>query len=125
MDSTIQFEILIDDSFEKINSQEGLAPISNKKVLSLVNDYEDGSWRYTKFQDFIWDNVVETALSKSEREKLIDQDHTRLRKEAKNLRLTDKEKEKGKGSELAEIVLYGIMKQRLNVKDNKSYIISS
>lgn len=110
MDSKIQFEILIDDSFEKINSKEGLGPINNKKVLSLVNDYEDGIWRYTKFQDFIWDNVVETALSKSEREKLIDQDHTRLRTAAKNLRLTDKEKEKGKGSELAEIVLYGIMK---------------
>ena len=87
-----------------------MGPINNKKVLSLVNDYEDGTWRYTKFQDFIWDNVVETALSKSEREKLIDQDHTRLRTAAKNLRLTDKEKEKGKGSELAEIVLYGIMK---------------
>lgn len=113
MDTEIQFEVLIDESFENINSQEGLVPIHNKKVLSLINDYEDGSWRYTKFQDFIWDNVVETALSKLERDKLINQDHTRLRTAAKNLRLTDKDKKKediGKGSELAEIVLYGIMK---------------
>lgn len=111
MNPKIQFEVLIDDSFESINSQEGLVPIHNKKVLSLINDFEDGSWRYTKFHDFIWDNVVETALSKSERDKLINQDHTRLRTAAKNLRLTDKDTtDIGKGSELAEIVLYGIMK---------------
>lgn len=120
MNPEIQFEVLINDSFENINSQEGLVPIHNKKVLSLINDFEDGSWRYTKFHDFIWDNVVETALSKSERDKLINHDHTRLRTAAMNLRLTDKDKKGkdnkkgeyiGKGSELAEIVLYGIMKQ--------------
>ena len=111
MNPKIQFDVLIDDSFENINSQEGLVPIHNKKVLSLINDFEDGSWRYTKFHDFIWDNVIETALSKSERDKLINQDHTRLRTAAKNLRLTDKDTtDIGKGSELAEIVLYGIMK---------------
>ena len=111
MNSKIQFSILIDDSFANINSQEGLAHTENKTVLSLVNDFEDGSWRYTKFHDFIWDNIIETALSKSERDNLINCDHTRLRTAAKNLRLTDKEKEIGKGSELAEIMLYGIMKQ--------------
>lgn len=110
MDIKTQFTILLDEDFENINSQEGLVPIQNKKVRSLINDYEDGTWRYTKFQDFIWDNVVETALSKSERDKLICLDHTRLRSAAKNLRLTDKETDIGKGSELAEIVLYGIMK---------------
>lgn len=111
MNPKIQFDVLIDDSFENINSQEGLVPIHSKQVLSLINDFEDGSWRYTKFHDFIWDNVVETALSKSERDKLINQDHTRLRTAAKNLRLTDKDTtDIGKGSELAEIVLYGIMK---------------
>lgn len=110
MKTKIQFDILLDESFVNINTQEGLAPIDNKLVLSLVNDFEDGKWRYIKFQDFVWDNIIETALSQSERDKLINQDHTRLRNAAKNLRLTDKEKEIGKGSELAEIVLYGIMK---------------
>lgn len=110
MGTNIQFDILFDESFTSINTQQGLNPIDNKFVLSLVNDFEDGAWRYVKFQDFVWDNIIETALSKSERDKLINQDHTRLRNAAKNLRLTDKEKEKGKGSELAEIVLYGIMK---------------
>ena len=110
MDTDFSFEVLIDDTFEKINLIEGLTPVKNKWVLSLINDFEDGTWRFSKFQDFIWDNIVETALSKSERDKLISQDHTRLRTAAKNLRLTDKENDIGKGSELAEIVLYGIMK---------------
>lgn len=110
MDTDFSFEVLIDDTFEKINLIEGLTPVKNKWVLSLINDFEDGTWRFSKFQDFIWNNIVETALSKSERDKLISQDHTRLRTAAKNLRLTDKENDIGKGSELAEIVLYGIMK---------------
>ena len=37
-----------------------------------------------------------------------------MRTAAKNLRLTDSEKDIGKGSELAEIVLYGIMKHKYN-----------
>ena len=104
------FEVLIDESFATINTDANLTPINNKTVLSLINDFEDGKWRYTKFQNFIWDNIVETALSNNEREKLVNQDHSRLVAAAKNLRLTDKENDISKGSELAEIVLYGIMK---------------
>lgn len=109
-DHKLNFEILIDETFSTINTNATLTPINNKTVLSLINDFEDGKWRYAKFQNFIWDNIVETALSKNEREKLVNQDHSRLIAAAKNLRLTDKNDEKGKGSELAEIVLYGIMK---------------
>ena len=104
------FEVLIDESFATINTDATLTPINNKAVLSMVNDFEDGKWRYTQFQNFVWDNIVETALSNNEREKLVNQDHSRLVAAAKNLRLTDKENDIGKGSELAEIVLYGIMK---------------
>jgi DNA-binding HxlR family transcriptional regulator len=109
--STLNFEILIDDVFSNINTDASLSPITNKTVLSLINDFEDGKWRFTKFQNFIWDNIIETALSKNEREKLVNQDHSRLIAAAKNLRLTDKENDIGKGSELAEIILYGIMKR--------------
>lgn len=108
--NNLKFEVLLDDFFSAFNTNKDLSPTSNKKVLSLINDFEDGKWRYTKFQSFIWDNIIETALSKREREKLVNQDHSRLIAAAKNLRLTDKENDIGKGSELAEIVLYGIMK---------------
>jgi len=106
----LTFEILIDESFATINTEATLTPTSNKNVLSFINDFEDGKWRYTNFQNFIWDNIVETALSKNEREKLVNQDHSRLVAAAKNLRLTDKSNDLGRGSELSEIILYGIMK---------------
>lgn len=106
----MDFEVLIDDFFINISNDEELKPTENKKVLSLINDFEDGDWRYSKFQSFIWDNIAETSLSLKERSSLIDQSHSMLVAAAKNLRLTDKENDIGKGSELAEIVLYGIMK---------------
>ncbi|MDR1897422.1 MAG: DUF1837 domain-containing protein [Prevotellaceae bacterium] len=109
--SKFNFEILIDNPFSEINTDVNLTPTNNKSVLSLINDFEDGKWRYTKFQEFIWNNIVETALSKNEREKLIDDRFSSLVEAAQNLRLTDKENDIGRGSELAEIALYGIMKQ--------------
>lgn len=111
----ITFEILIDQTFDSINTDKTLSPISNKKVLSIINDFEDGSWRYRKFQEFIWDNITETALSLKERASLINNPLSSLTEAAKKLRLTDTAKEdKGQGSELAEIVLYGIMKHHYN-----------
>ncbi|UUD65743.1 DUF1837 domain-containing protein [Pseudomonas seleniipraecipitans] len=105
------FEILIDDFFENFNLEAGLAPIDNKKILGLLNDFEDGKWRFSHFQNFIWDNIAETALSQRERDSLVN--HSLLTAAAKNLRLTDKDKI-GEGSELAEIVLYGVMKHHFS-----------
>lgn len=101
------FDILIDDLFENVTLEAGMAPISNKKVLSLLNNYEEGKWRFPTFQNFIWDNIAETALSQRERDSLVN--HSLLSAAAKNLRLSDNDKI-GEGSELAEIVLYGVMK---------------
>ncbi len=106
----MEFEVLINDEFINVALEDNLDPIDNKYVLSLVNDFEDGSWRYKKFQNFIWDNIAETALSQIERSSLVNQHHTLLTAAAKNLRITDKEGDISKGSELAEIILYGIMK---------------
>lgn len=109
MEKGIDFDILINDSFLNICQDKTLSPLENKYVLSLVNDFEDGSWRYSKFQNFVWDNIAETSLSQKERDKLVSKSHSTLVAAAKNLRLTDVD-EVGSGSELAEIVLYGIMK---------------
>ena len=113
--SNLDFEILIDNSFADVCTDKSVLPNHNKFVLSLINDFEDGEWRYERFQSFIWDNIAETALSKLERDKLIDKNHSTLVAAAKNLRLTDSNKtdKVGEGSELAEIVLYGIMRYTL------------
>lgn len=93
------------------NVDKTIVPTLNKKLLSIVNSYEDGKWRYDLFQQFIWDNIAETALSYSEREALINKSQSTLVECAKKLRLTDDAKKSTtEGSELAEIVLYGIMK---------------
>jgi hypothetical protein len=105
----VDFEILIDDFFLKLDADSKLAPVKNKRVLSLINDYEDMEWRYQKFESFVWDNIALTALSAQERERLADCSHSKMIAAAKKLRLTDKPEDIGKGSELAEIVLYAIM----------------
>lgn len=110
----LNFEVLIDEAFANINTDTSLNPVANKNVLSLINDFEDGTWRYTKFQRFIWDNIAETSLSYQERESLVGEPQSILATAAKNLRLTDKEDDISKGSELAEIVLYGLMKHHYN-----------
>lgn len=105
----MEFSILFDCAFSEINLDQTLAPIDKKFSISFLNDFEDGQWRYSKFQSFIWDNIAETSLSFKERESLVN--HSLLVAAAKNLRLTDSDKEDiGRGSELAEIVLYGLMK---------------
>ncbi len=105
----MDFEILIDDSYLNLVKDTELTPANNKTVLSLINDFEDEKWRTEKFENFVWDNIALTALSEREREKLAGKSASILRAAAKNLRLTDKVDDIGKGSELAEIVLYGIM----------------
>lgn len=110
----MDFEILVDDLYLKVFADTPLAPVEKKRVLSLANDFEDLLWRYEKFENFIWDNIALTALSAQEREKLNGQSRSTLRESAKNLRLTDKAGDIGQGSELAEIVLYGIMHHHYN-----------
>lgn len=108
----MDFEIVIDSALLKLVPEFEPSPAEKKYVLSLANDYEDGMWRTQKFQNFVWDNIAETALSLKEREALAGQPYSMLRAAAQNLRLTDSEKDISKGSELAEIVLYGIMKHK-------------
>ena len=64
-------------------------------------------WKYIHFNDFIFNNICETALFEDEHSKLVNEPLSSLRKVAKNLRISN---DTGKGSELAEILLYGVMK---------------
>lgn len=106
------FDILIKDKFDNVKLDNTLTPTGNKSVLGLLNDFENGSWRFDKFQNYIWDNIKETALSHSERKALINKgEGSVLTESAKKLRLVEGEEAFGRGSEIAEIVLYGIMKE--------------
>lgn len=107
----MKFEIILNKIFDEVNLDDTLNPTENKSVLGIINDYEDGQWRYKKFQRFIWDNIKETALSLRERQALLsDGEGTIIAESAKNLRLVEPIDAIGRGSEIGEIVLYGIMK---------------
>lgn len=107
----MDFHILIDDIFSLLTGDPSLTPIERKRVLSIINDFEDGKWNSERFQKFIWNNIKETALSYKERKALIAEgEDSILTEAAKNLRLSESDADIGKGSEIAEIVLYGIMK---------------
>jgi hypothetical protein len=107
---SLMFEVIFDDEFSSFNTDSTVDPHTNKHVVSAINDFVDGHWRFPRFQKFIWDNIADTALSSTERNALANQSLSLLAEAAKKLRLTDSDDDIGRGSELAEIVLYGIMK---------------
>lgn len=106
----MNFEILINNPFTDFCFDKSLTPVENKSVISMINNFEDKEWRYNHFQNFIWDNIAETSLSHKERESLVNNHHSLLTYAATNLRLSDKSGDISKGSEIAEIILYAIMK---------------
>ena len=107
----MDFKIIINDIFSVLTKDSSLTPITNKRVLSIINDFENGKWNSDRFHKFIWNNIKETALSFKERKALIAEgEDSILTGAAKNLRLLESDKDVGKGSEIAEILLYGIMK---------------
>ncbi|ENU80651.1 hypothetical protein F975_01437 [Acinetobacter sp. ANC 3789] len=106
----MEFNIVVSDDFIDICSNEKILIKENKKVLSFLNDFEDGKWRTSKFNSFIWDNIAETALNYQERKALFDKSQQKMVAAAKNLRLASESDEIGRGSEIAEIMLYAIMK---------------
>ena len=102
------FDINIDDTLHNLLSNQ---TFTNKAVLSLSNDYEKGEWRLKHFEKFVFNSLVETALSAKERIALIDDSFSRMEESAKNLRLLDNEEA---GGEIGEVLLYGVMKKYYN-----------
>lgn len=110
----MDFEVVVDSSLLALLKPDVPLSSENKAVLSLINGFEDGRWRSEVFENFVWDNISETALTKQERDALGGKPGTLLKQCAKNLRLTDGVDDISRGSELAEIVLYGILRHKYN-----------
>lgn len=108
------FKTLVDENFSIPDDKGNPVPVQKKFVLSLACTFQDGHWLYGAFQQFVWDNIVETALNQRERQALSGRPHSALVAAAKNLRLVDKPADIGTGSELAEAVLYGVMRHHFD-----------
>lgn len=105
----IPFEILYNEiSLESLKEKSDSFNANNDFLTGFANDFEEGSWQYKKFSNFVWDNIKEDALNKKERDAWIGQESTLLSMAANKLRITDNDIA---GGEIAEIFLYGIMKQ--------------
>ena len=109
----IPFEVLVECPFSSICSlkdSEHQSHINNKNIISWANDFENGVWRTDIFENFVWDNIKETALSKKERDALqFNGEMSVLKEAAKKLRLSDSD---STGGEIAEIFLYGILRHK-------------
>ena len=78
-----KFKCLIDTSLLKLypgNAEK----FQNKNLLSYLNDFESGKWRSGFFVSFLFNHLSETALSNTERSKLIDESFSSLQKAARN-----------------------------------------
>lgn len=106
-----KFNIHFDSSLKDFCADVDFKIIDGREVLSVANDFSDNSWQFQKFQKFIFNNIAQTALSKKERDNIIDDSYGALIEAAKKLRLVDKKNDdtSTEGSELAEILLYGIL----------------
>lgn len=104
----IKFEVLIPNEslYDLIEKNDCL---KNKYILSEINDFEDGSWRYERFNNYIMNNVALTTLSIEEQNKIPENHFSSIQKACRNLRILSND-DTGKGSEIAEILLYAVMK---------------
>ena len=110
MNKIKNFDIVVNTCMTDIESKSKKSDFDeNDFLLSVVNGFEDGKWREDLFRQFVMNNIAQTGLSAEERENICTVDpYTQITRSIKNLRLVDSEN--GQGSEIAEIVLYGIMR---------------
>ena len=102
------FDVICDSSLYKLCGDTPLSVYDEKDfLLSVINGFEDGKWRQSEFIDFVMNNLAFACLSAEERDSLYDDPFSVLRESIKNLRFVDGDA--GEGSEIAEIVLYGIL----------------
>lgn len=105
------FSIIIDDELIKNFQPSGFTPEGNESLVSVVNDFEDGKWRVGKFLNFVIDNLKETALTAAERAALVNREGEILSRAANCLRIEEDKDSNSRGSEIGEILLYGLMRE--------------
>ena len=103
------FSVLVDDELIKDYQPSGFVPEGNESFVSVVNDFEDDKWRIGKFLNFVIDNLKETALTAKERAALVNREGEILSRAANCLRI--EENGNSRGSEVGEILLYGLMRE--------------
>ncbi len=110
-DPEFVFSVIINDELIKDSHISGFMPEGNESLVSVVNDFEDGKWRLGKFLNFVIDNLKETALTAKERAALVNREGEILSRAANCLRIEENGDSNSRGSEVGEILLYGLMRE--------------
>lgn len=105
------FSIIIDDELIKDLQTSAFTSEGNESLVSVVNDFENGKWRVSKFLNFVIDNLKETALTAKERAALVNREGEILSRAANCLRIEKNDDSTSRGSEIGEILLYGLMRE--------------
>ncbi len=59
-----KFNIHLNKSLKEFCPDIDFEIINGREVLSVANDFSDNKWQFQKFQNFIYNNIAQTALSK-------------------------------------------------------------
>lgn len=120
MKKSLPFQIIIDNYFLDI-CQDAIDSLlehsSNKKILSLLNDFEDEQWRADHFNEILWDNISDATMTYKERESSQGNPYSSLKKSVSKLRSIVKNSNNqtsGTESEIAEILLHIILKKHFH-----------
>lgn len=107
------FKIVIEDDWLVPPNHHHCLSDLNHHLCGICNDYEDEEWWLDKFMRFVWDSVSQTALTRRAETMLKNEEayHSIQELSLNNLRKCLNSSNSGKGSEVAEIVLYGIMRR--------------
>lgn len=106
-----KFSVIFDDELIKDYPPCDFEPLGNETLVSIVNDFEEGEWRYGKFFNFVLNNIKETALTAAERQACLNKEGDILSVAANRLRIEAQKDCNSRGSEIAEILLYGLMRE--------------
>lgn len=107
------FKVVIEDDWIVENRNEQTEFPSNHHTLGICNDYEDRDWRIKKFMDFLCNCLSDAALTRQRENELVAQSahYSILIESFQNLKKCLEVRSAGDGGEIAEILLYGIMRK--------------
>ena len=98
------------DSVVILNSPDVRKSSGKELLRGLVSKFENGQWTDTPFRAFVWRHMKTACLTPSESAVIVGNPDEKLKDAVRRLR-KEKPQSKSRGSEIAEICLYGILKE--------------
>lgn len=112
------FDVIIADENLYWYIQGYKASMEEERILGLANDYEDSKWRTDLFCDKVMDYLSLCALSDEERTKCLVSPYSMTGRAVSRLNSCTENSRACNNGEIAEILLYGIMKYYFKAEES-------